>query len=112
MKGFQVWVDQAIANMKKGVAQNNTNPKAAMEKVPPQLKPLFEGAVQENIFYKPLIKLPANLDSAAAVQLKKDYSAAIENIIKPAYKKLHDYIVTDYIPKARTTSGLLDNYNG
>ena len=112
MKGFQTWVDQAIANMRRGIAQNNTNPKAAMEKVPPQLKPLFEGALQDNVFYKPLLKLPANLDSAAAVQLKKDYSAAIEIIIKPAYKKLHDYIVTDYIPKARKTSGLLNNYKG
>ena len=112
MNCFQTWVDQAIENMRKGVAQNNTNPKASMEKVPPQLKPLFEGAIQENIFYKPLLKMPANLDSAVAIQLKKDYSAAIENSIKPAYKKLHDYIVTDYIPKARQTSGLLDNYNG
>jgi uncharacterized protein (DUF885 family) len=112
MKGFQVWVDQAIANMKKGVEQNNTNPRAAMEKIPPQLKPLFEGTVEENVFYKPLLKLPANLDSAAAVQLKRDYSDAIENIINPAYKKLHDYIITDYIPKTRKTSGLLDNYKG
>lgn len=112
MKGFQTWVDQAIANMKKGVAQNNTNPKAAMEKVPAQLKPLFEGAVEANVFYKPLLKLPTNLDSAAAIQLKKDYSDAIENILKPAYKKLHDYIVAEYIPKARTTSGLLDNDKG
>lgn len=112
MKSFQTWVDQAIANMKKGVAQNNTNPKAAMEKVPPQLKALFEGGLQENVFYKPLLKLPTDLDSVAAVQLKKDYSDAIETIIKPAYKKLHDYIVADYIPKARKTSGLLDNNNG
>jgi uncharacterized protein (DUF885 family) len=112
MKGFQTWVDQAIANMRKGIEQNNTNPKAAMEKVPPQLKPLFESAVQENVFYKPLLKLPNDLDSAAAIQLKKDYSSAIENIIKPAYKKLHDFIVTEYIPKARKTSGLLDNYKG
>ncbi len=112
MKGFQTWVDQAIANMKKGVAQNNTNPRASMEKVPAQLKPLFESALQENVFYKPLLKLPTNLDSAAAIQLKKDYAAAIETIIKPAFKKLHDYIVTDYIPKARKTSGLLNNYNG
>jgi uncharacterized protein (DUF885 family) len=112
MKGFQIWVDQAIVNMQKGLVQNNSNPKAAMEKVPAQLKPLFEGAVQENVFYKPLLKLPDNIDSAAAVQLKKDYSDAIENSIKPAYKKLHDYIVTDYIPKARKTSGLLDNAKG
>ncbi len=112
MKGFQQWVDQAIANMKKGVAQNNTNPKASMEKVPAQLKPLFEGTVEANVFYKPLLKLPTNLDNAAAFQLKKDYTDAIENIIKPAYKKLHEYIVTEYIPKARTTSGLLNNANG
>lgn len=112
MKGFQTWVDQAIANMRKGVEQNNTNPKAAMIKVPPQLKPLFDGAVEENVFYKPLLKLPNDLNSEAAIQLKKDYTAAIENNIKPAYKKLHDYIVTDYIPKARTTSGLLDSYDG
>ncbi|HLP36885.1 DUF885 domain-containing protein [Lacibacter sp.] len=112
MKGFQIWVDQAIANMKKGVAQNNSNPKAAMEKVPPQLKPLFETTLQQNVFYKPLLKLPTNIDSAAAIQLKKDYSDAIENMLKPAYKKLHDYITTEYIPKARTTSGLLDNEKG
>lgn len=112
MKGFQIWVDQAITNMKKGIELQNTNPKAAMEKVPPQLKPLFEGKVQENVFYKPLLKLPENIDSTTAVQLKKEYSDAIENSIKPAYKKLHDYIVTDYIPKARKTSGLLDNANG
>jgi len=112
MKDFQTWVDQAIANMQKGVELNNTNPRAAMEKVSPQIKPLFEGAIQENVFYKPLLKFPDNLDDASAVQLKKDYSDAIENIIKPAYKKLHDYIVTDYIPKARKTLGLLDNANG
>ena len=112
MKGFQTWVDNAIANMRKGIAQKNTNPKATMIKVPPQLKPLFEGAVEENVFYKPLLKLPNDLDEEAAIQLKKDYSTAIENIIKPAYKKLHDFIVTDYIPKARITSGLLNNYNG
>ncbi len=112
MKGFQRWVDQAITNMQKGLAMNNSNPAAAMEKVPAQLKPLFEGGLQENVFYKPLLKLPPGLDSIPASLLIKDYSDAIENIIKPAYKKLHDYIVTEYIPKARKTSGLLDNYNG
>lgn len=112
MKLFQIWVDQAITNMQKGLAQNNSNPRAAMEKVPPQLKPLFEGSVQENVFYKPLLKLPENIDNAAAIQLKKDYADAIENSIKPAYKKLHDFIITNYIPNARKTSGLLDNANG
>ena len=112
MNTFPAWVDQAIANMQTGLELNNSNPKASMEKVPPQLKPLFETAAKENIFYKPLLKLPENLDTAAAVQLRKDYSDAIENNVKPAYKKLHDYLVTSYIPNARTSTGLLDNSNG
>ncbi|HEX6890673.1 MAG TPA: DUF885 domain-containing protein [Chryseolinea sp.] len=112
MNRFQVWVDQAIANMQTGLELNNSNPKASMEKVPAQLKPLFETAPQENIFYKPLLKLPENLDSASASQLRKDYSDAIENNVRPAYKKLHDYLVNSYIPNARTSTGLLDNSNG
>ena len=112
MKQFQVWMDQAIVNMNKGIDLNNTVPKAAMLKVPAQLKPFFEGSDSENVFYKPLSKLPDDLNTQASAQLHKDYSAAIETILKPAYKKLHDYVVTDYIPKARKTSGLLDNYNG
>ncbi len=112
MNRFQVWVDQAIANMQSGLELNNSNPKASMEKVPAQLKPLFETALKENIFYRPLLKLPENLDSTSAAQLRKDYSDAIENSAKPAYKKLHDYLVTSYIPNARTSTGLLDNSNG
>jgi uncharacterized protein (DUF885 family) len=112
MKGFQIWVDQAIHNMKKGLEINNSNPKSIMEKVPQQLKPIFEVTIQENIFYKPLLKIPEKVNSLSALQLKKDYSDAIKNIIIPTYKKLHDFIITDYIPKARKTSGLLDNHNG
>jgi len=112
MNKFQTWVDQAIANMQTGLELNNSNPKASMEKVPAQLKPLFETALKENIFYKPLLKLPESLDSASATQLRKDYSDAIENSIKPAYKKLHDYLINNYIPNARTSTGLLDNSNG
>ena len=112
MKIFPQWVDQAIANMQKGIALHNTTPRAAMLKVPPQLQPLFAGPNAENVFYKPLVKLPADMDSAAAIRLTKDYTSTIENIIKPAYKKLNDYIVSVYIPNARTTTGLLNNYNG
>ena len=112
MKRFQVWVDQAITNMQKGIEMKNTVPKAAMLKVPTQLTPFFEGPDAENVFYKPLSKLPTDLNPATSAKLTKEYAAAIETILKPAYKKLHDYIVADYIPKTRETSGLLDNYNG
>lgn len=112
MEAFQVWVDQAILNMRSGLELNNSNPKAAMEKVPAQLKPLFEGDTRDNIFYKPLMNIPEDIDSLSIEKLKTEYTSAIENIVKPTYKKLHDYLVSDYIPNTRESTGLLDNANG
>jgi len=83
-----------------------------MEKVPAQLKPLFETTVEDHIFYKPLQNLPETIDSATRVKLLADYAKAIEAHIKPAYKKLNDFLVDTYLPNTRTTTGLLDKSNG
>ena len=112
MKFFQVWIDQCIINMQAGLKLGNTNPKASMEKVPAQLKPLFETQGEKNIFYKPLISLPAGMDSAAKSKLVSQYGAAINAHIIPAYKKLCQFLENTYIPQTRNSSGLLNNQNG
>ena len=112
MKAFPQWIDQAIENMQSGIESHNTVPQAAMKKVPAQLKPLFDGPVEQNIFYKPLLNLPEGMDSSARTKLIKDYKEVIEKEVMPAYKRLNDYLVKDYIPNARTTTGLVDNANG
>lgn len=112
MKSFPAWIDQSIENMQAGLESHNTNPQASMKKVPAQLKPLFETSADKNIFYKPLSNLPANMDTAARAKLIKDYTEIIETNIKPAYKKLNDYLEKEYIPNTRISTGLLDNSNG
>ncbi|MEO8475381.1 MAG: DUF885 domain-containing protein [Chryseolinea sp.] len=109
---FARWVDVAIKNMNQGIMKGNTSPKAAMLKVPAQLKPLFETETVMNIFYKPILALPDSFSTANKQRLTLEYTKAIVNIVKPAYKKLYDYFVNVYIPKARTSSGLLDNVGG
>jgi uncharacterized protein (DUF885 family) len=112
MESFPKWIDQSINNMQGGLELNYTNPKASMEKVPAQLKPLFEADVENHIFYKPLQNLPETIDSAARIKLIADYTKAIETHIKPAYKKLNNFLVETYIPNTRSTTGLLDKSNG
>jgi uncharacterized protein (DUF885 family) len=112
MESFPKWIDQSINNMQGGLELNYTNPKASMEKVPAQLKPLFEADVENHIFYKPLQNLPETIDSAARIKLIADYTKAIETHIKPAYKKLNNFLVETYIPNTRGTTGLLDKSNG
>jgi uncharacterized protein (DUF885 family) len=112
MRFFQVWIDQAIANMQKGLTLGDTNPKAAMEKVPAQLKPLFETEGEKNIFFKPLLNLPDGMDKASRAKLVADYSAAINTYVRPAYRKLTQFLEETYIPQTRKSAGLVDNRNG
>jgi uncharacterized protein (DUF885 family) len=112
MKIFSEWVDIAIANMDQGIKLGNTFPKAAMEKVPPQLKAIYDTEVEASVFYKPIIALPDSFSATDKERLTKAYAKAISDIIQPAYKKLYDYFLKVYIPAARSSSGLLDNAGG
>jgi uncharacterized protein (DUF885 family) len=106
MHGFSTWVDTAIANMKEGVARGIVQPKILMERVLPQLESSMQDDPAKNIFFGPLAKLPAGLAPAAREKLTADYTAAIHDVVIPAYQRLHAYIKHDYLPHCRDTAGL------
>jgi len=105
MKSFAQWADSAIANMRRGEASGYVLPKALVVKVIPQLAALTKKD-SSNVFYGPLKQLPEGLDSSARSALATEYKAAIENNIIPAFEKLHSFMQTDYLPKARSSSGI------
>jgi uncharacterized protein (DUF885 family) len=74
MKAFQQWVEIAITKMQMGMVLGNTNPRASMEKVPQQLRPLFEASRDKNIFYKPLLNLPTDIADSTRKILTRDYA--------------------------------------
>ncbi|WP_343744296.1 DUF885 domain-containing protein [Chitinophaga sp.] len=105
MEGFSVWADTAISNMRQGIATGYVLPEKLVIKTLPQLKDLAKKDTA-NVFYAPLKTLPDSLDAAAKQQLTADYTAAIEKYILPAYGKLYTFMQTEYLPKARKTSGI------
>ncbi|RYY25490.1 MAG: DUF885 domain-containing protein [Chitinophagaceae bacterium] len=109
---FAKWVDIAIQNMNEGLTKGNISPRASMMKVPAQLRPLFETETSQHVFYKPALNLPDSFSVADKQRIALAYKNAVDNIVKPAYKKLHDYFVNVYIPGSRTSSGLLANAGG
>lgn len=105
-RGFSAWVDTAITNMKEGVAKGIVQPRILMERTLPQLESSMTDDREKNIFFEPLARLPADLTPAAREKLTADYTAAIHEIIIPAYRRLHAYIKNDYLPHCRDTAGL------
>ncbi len=106
--GFTVWVDTAIVNMRKGLSLGYTFPKVLMERVLPQAQNMMVEDVKKSIFWEPIINMPDLITSAEQDRITQAYADAIKNKIVPTYKKLHDFLRDEYIPKTRTTAGFSD----
>ncbi|MET6999984.1 DUF885 domain-containing protein [Chitinophaga defluvii] len=105
MQSFAMWADTAIANMRQGMATGYVLPKALVIKTIPQLADLSKNDTG-NVFYSPLKSLPADLDSTARTHLTDTYKTAITTYLLPAYARLHQFMQTEYLPKARSSSGI------
>ena len=105
MHDYIAWSDQAIVNMRKGMAQHVTYPRVLMEKVVPQLKDIIAADPQASMFYAPLKKFPDAVSAADRTRLQKAYSDAITKEINPAYQRLLDFVRDEYLKGARTQVG-------
>ena len=106
VNGFEMWCDTAIANMKKGMALEEVNPKVLMERVLPQLEAMLVSDVTKSVFYLPVKNIPSETNFRDKNRIDSLYKSAISKQIIPSYKRLYDFIKDEYIPKCRATSGI------
>ena len=104
---FPAWTDTAIANMRKGIATGVVLPKALVVKVLPQLKSMLVRP-DSSVFYGPIKKLPASFSAEDKKRFTDSYMAMITGNVIPNYQKLYDFFSKEYLPKARTGSGIAD----
>ena len=105
---FAVWADSSIVYLRKGMAANYVLPKSLVVKIIPQFTALVADSahVKENLFYAPVNKIPDNFSVADKKRLSDAYVKMVNEQISPTYKKLADFLQNEYLPKARTTSGI------
>jgi uncharacterized protein (DUF885 family) len=105
VSAFAIWADTAISNFNKGIKAGVVLPKALVIKAIPQFDDLVVTDPTKSLFYGPITNLPRDFSDADKKQLTEAYKQAINNTISPTYKKLADYLKTQYLQHARTTSG-------
>jgi uncharacterized protein (DUF885 family) len=106
--GFVVWADQAIVNMRRGTAKGVTQPAVVIERVLPQLNELVTADPTRSVFYRPVEQFPTTVSVADQARLRAAYVKAITQQLNPAYRRLFDFVRTEYLPQARTTIGFSD----
>jgi len=112
MDGFVAWVDQAINNMRSGAAKGVVQPRVVVERTIPQLAAQLVEDPKESIFWRPVLNFPAGISVADRQRILKAYGEKVGKEVIPAYRRLHDYLQQEYLPRARETIGMSELPNG
>jgi uncharacterized protein (DUF885 family) len=102
---FSAWSDSAVVYFRKGIAQNIVLPKPLVEKMLPQLASQISTDPTKSMYYAPITKMPDTFSEVDKKRLTAAFATLITDQLTPAYQKLHNFLQTQYLPKARTTSG-------
>jgi uncharacterized protein (DUF885 family) len=106
ISGFERTVDAAIAGMREGMARGVVQPRVLMERTLPQLAAHVVADSAQSVFWGPITNMPAGVPPAERARIAAAYGAAIRGRIVPAYRRLHDFVRDEYLPRTRATAGL------
>lgn len=109
---YTTWCDSAIQNFRQGIATNYVLPKALVVKMIDICNGLINADETKSIFYGPVKNLPATFSDSEKTRITAAYKEAIQNELNAAHAKMSAFLKDEYLPKARTTSGVGDLPNG
>jgi len=109
---FGAWADSSIVYFRKGIAANYVLPKALVVKMIPEMTAMQVKEDTASLFYGPVKNFPAGFSDNDKNRFRTAFITLIHGQIIPAYTRLRDFLTNEYLPKARTTSGVSALPNG
>lgn len=103
---YIAFLDTSIANMKEGMSKNIVLPKVLTEKTIVQLEEFITRPVDSHLFYRPIQQMPEAIAQSDRDRLSELYKNLIESRLRPKYIELKQFLVEEYLPFCRTTSGI------
>jgi len=98
LRGLPAYVDQTIATLREGAREHVVQPRVVMERVPAQIEKQLVDDPTRSPFYRPLARVPATIAAADRERIDRDARAAITGAVVPAYRRLRDFFVGEYLP--------------
>jgi uncharacterized protein (DUF885 family) len=104
--GFLEWNESAIARLREGIAKGIVLPRVVVERTLPQLAAHVVDKPEDSLFFLPVANFPEGIAQADRARLTEAWRATIRDRLVPAYRRLHDFLRDEYLPRARPTVGL------
>jgi uncharacterized protein (DUF885 family) len=111
-KDYVLYHDRSIERFRQGMAAGVYETKLTIGNVIDQLDLQLKDPVEKSPFYAPVLHFPADFSDADKARLTAAYRASIENDIYPSYRRVRDFLKTEYLPRAREGVGLVNMKGG
>ena len=112
LKALPVRIDQTVALMRLGIKERIIHPKIVLQRVPAQIDHQIVSDAKASPLYKPFANFPSWVSASDQARLAKAAQATIATAVVPAYRKLKEFIVSDYLPAAWDQVGIWQLPNG
>jgi len=103
---YSVWIDSAMVYMRKGISKGVVLPKALTIKVIPEFEDMITSNVEDNLFYSAIKSMPSSFSENVKKDLTDKYKTTITNKLMPQFKKMTQFLKSEYLPASRNTSGI------
>ena len=94
-------VDQQLALLKDGLKRGYTPPKIALRDLPKQIADLTPADALASPLLQTFGEFPPNFPEAERARLTERAKSIYAASITPAFRKLHDYVASTYLPACR-----------
>ena len=104
LQNFGSYMDQTIALLQQGVAEQRVLPAVVVQRIPQQIDANLVTDVSKSSFYAPFLKQPQGnaIDPKTWAALQTQARDAISNVVLPAFQRLKTFFDGTYLPNART----------
>jgi uncharacterized protein (DUF885 family) len=99
-------IDQIIVLLDSGAKRGVTPPRITLRDVPTQVANLIPEDPLKSALLAPFTKFPAAIAESDRARLRADAVRAYNELDRPAFQRLQNYLTTSYIPRSRETIGV------
>lgn len=106
LNAVPVLIDQLIETSRQGAKDGLVQPRYLLRKIPDQARAIAAPAGLDNPFAKPAAQFPDAIPEAERARLRAAYAEAVDGKVRPAYRKLADFVDREYAPQGRDNEGV------
>jgi uncharacterized protein (DUF885 family) len=106
LTALPAYIEHTIALMREGIAQRMILPKIVLERIPTQIDHQIVSNPKESPFYKPFSHFANSIAETDRSRFVAAADSAIKSDVVPAFRRLKEFFVKDYLPASPGQVGI------